>query len=429
MSEIQLFQNLLEFVFCLVDIYLLYMFSATLYKHRFKSVTSGLLIAFASVILFVLGYFEVYSSLTAILHFVLLIVFVQFLFKGPWLSKAVLSLLYYIVIGIVTVVVSSLLSIVLQVTIGTHTNDFSIRIINMVLIKAVMVILLYIMNRRFKNLETNGVSTKHFLVYLLIVLLVLILTFEVLFLQNEGISSVLVVIIFAVFVGIFAISLIILFRYYANREKMSTMELLIKEATIRRDADIQSMKSQVEVMKLKHDLKNHFLALRSLLESNDNEKARQYIDQLTSHPAMKSYVHSRNDIINAILNAKISEHLEIAFKVRHDEGAYVIATDVLTIILGNALDNAIEALEDYDGDSKEIIVTLSENEQYCKIFISNPMTHIPTLNRQQELLSSKRENSVGFGMMNMQEAVDKQGGYLEYRILENQFELIVLLEK
>lgn len=60
--------------------------------------------------------------------------------------------------------------------------------------------------------------------------------------------------------------------------------------------------------KLRHDLKNHFIVLKGMLDSGEEEKAKAYLDDFIQNEfGNKQEVQSGNTAIDSILNYKMME--------------------------------------------------------------------------------------------------------------------------
>ncbi|NLC42501.1 MAG: sensor histidine kinase, partial [Erysipelothrix sp.] len=126
-------------------------------------------------------------------------------------------------------------------------------------------------------------------------------------------------------------------------------------------------------------------------------------------------------------NQKISDYPDIDFIIRYDNGSYNLEPDKLTIIFGNAIDNAIEAVQKMDNDAN-IRIILSENDELIKIFIANPFVVHPVFS-DGKLVSIKESKVSGVGMMNIEEATKQVAGTLRYGVKEDMFELVILVHK
>ena len=164
-----------------------------------------------------------------------------------------------------------------------------------------------------------------------------------------------------------------------------------------------------DIRKFRHDYKNHMHLLKSLLSSRKVDDALEYLDSISSDPAMNTNsFKSGNTIADAILNEKAAiaaqENFRLDFSGVISEG--ISAFDICTI-LSNALDNSLEAcrrLKEAEDRYIEIKCMLKNDMQM--ISISNPSdTDDPELKTSKE---NKEEH--GMGLYNIRRTVDKLEG-------------------
>ena len=164
----------------------------------------------------------------------------------------------------------------------------------------------------------------------------------------------------------------------------------------------------------RHDYHNHMQVLAAYLEAGEIEKARTYLDEINENLVrIDTVLKTGNTMVDAILNSKIS--LMNTKNIRVDATARVPASlnvsDIdLCVIIGNLLDNAMEACE-----------RLPEEERFVRIYISVKGTHLymsftNAAGKKQTKIgnifaSTKGENH-GFGLSRVDALVAHYGGYL-----------------
>jgi sensor histidine kinase regulating citrate/malate metabolism len=132
-------------------------------------------------------------------------------------------------------------------------------------------------------------------------------------------------------------------------------------------------------------------------------------------------VNSGNKTINSILNYKMelverSGHildLEISLPGHLELNSFDIST-----IIGNILDNAIEALEAFD-EKQKIKFSMKYDRGTLFIHSINPF--------KPEYHKPKRRNHKGLGLKNIDKIVDKYDGILTIDRENQVFDIIVLL--
>lgn len=164
----------------------------------------------------------------------------------------------------------------------------------------------------------------------------------------------------------------------------------------------------------RHDYHNHIQTIKAYLTFNEIEAANKYLNTLDkSLDEVDSYVKSGNLILDAILNSKISlaktKNIKIVCKA--DVSNTISLRDVdLCVILGNLLDNAIEASELIPIEDRFIRIYITILKKQLYISIQNSAREDLTFN-EKNYISTKRGNH-GFGMKRVKILVEKYNGYL-----------------
>ena len=98
----------------------------------------------------------------------------------------------------------------------------------------------------------------------------------------------------------------------------------------------------------------------------------------------------------------------------------------MSVILGNAIDNAIEAAE--KTEEKYICLLLQYTKGRLLIQISNPYTGELKMGASGEYLTGKTEKEYhGFGLKNIRDTVEKYGGVMDINAKDRKFTLTILL--
>lgn len=104
--------------------------------------------------------------------------------------------------------------------------------------------------------------------------------------------------------------------------------------------------NQTEIRRLRHDMNNHLGAIRALFQAGNQEEAENYLQEVEGQMAARSRVFCKNNIVNAVLNAKynlaLEHHIDCFFNIDLDK---LIGIDAISLccLFSNTLDNAIEA--------------------------------------------------------------------------------------
>ena len=168
-----------------------------------------------------------------------------------------------------------------------------------------------------------------------------------------------------------------------------------------------------EMNKLNHDLNNHKLTMLHLLKEKGKEAADQYLDDLL--PESSTYVYTKNEVLNYILNEKmdLAESLGIDVKCFIEGGIENEISDVdLSVLFGNLLDNAINAAK--EAKKKFIDIKIKKDDYKMVISIINSYTNLDF--RNEKYYSTTKGKGHGYGLSNIKQIVEKYNGhdYIEH---------------
>ncbi|MRI80488.1 sensor histidine kinase [Fundicoccus ignavus] len=421
---------LFELILCVIDTAILYRFASLFLKRKMLSPYSqwGLAIIH-TLITFVLSFIAVYSTITTLILTLTFVVYIFLVFEGSAHTKIRVALIAYVCLGVITAVVQSLIISWTPVTLTLIDSNIFIWMGVGVGIKCI-----YLLSAELGSLIVKGEIIQPFIgsriTHLLFIstFLMLLVLFDYLvddFHTSDSDAIHYMIFFFGVF---FSLLFVLIILYSRQKHKALTYKHLLQELKLKEQADLNLLSHNMEFLKTKHDLKNHLISLKSLLEIGKAEEADTYITSLLAQPTFKTYVHSKNDIINALLNSKIAENPSIRFHIRLNIEEFPFHARHLTVILGNILDNAIEAVTLLTTTEKEIEVIITENHDYGKIVVINPFDG-ELEEKEGQLFSRKGKARQGIGLMNVQQMITESGGKMIYATDNQIFRVTVLLKK
>lgn len=181
----------------------------------------------------------------------------------------------------------------------------------------------------------------------------------------------------------------------------------------------------------RHDYRNHIQTMKAYLAMNEIEKLESYLDELdTDLTTVDTVIKTGNVMIDAILNSKIS--LAKARSIKVDAKAIVpkqlnMSEVDLSVIIGNLMDNAIEACSNVKDENDRFIrvyIDILKGQLY--IYVMNSTSG--KLKRKGKIyISTKNSRNHGFGLMRMDKVVEKHKGYLNRQDEEGVFATEVML--
>lgn len=180
-----------------------------------------------------------------------------------------------------------------------------------------------------------------------------------------------------------------------------------------------------EIKKIYHDLNNHLTVIEKY---EDETKRKKYIEYLKNELKKTStFTRSGNDIVDIVLGDKREKYEDIQFLllVQGDIDLLKKIDDFdLVTILGNALENAAEAIQKLNPEMRLVNMHIKIVHHFILIIIENEyMEGYSSLDK-----TSKENTSLhGYGIANIKEAVDKYEGLVEIDTKEQKFSLQIIL--
>ena len=223
---------------------------------------------------------------------------------------------------------------------------------------------------------------------------------------------------------------------------MRVIDFILRGAVDRRIAAYQNdlmTKHVVEVENIykqmrgwRHDYHNHIQAIKGYRALGQEDKIDGYLNLLENDLAsVDTLIKSGNVMVDAILNSKLS--LAQSRKIAINAKA-VVPKDIgiseldLCVIVGNLLDNAIEACLRIDDDSRRFIRVYMDLKRE-NLYLSVTNSSGGEIEKQGGRYVSSKENAEkhGFGLLRVDRIVDKYGGYIKRNDEESVFTSEVML--
>ncbi len=428
--------GLFEFGITLIESYLLNVFLDTCLSHKKEVPTYwdkiGIVIM-TGIILIISVTLEM--RLKVGISLILYIMFAHLLYEGQLKVKFIYSVLFFILIAVVDIVFFQLAAILFNVESQRIIEEnsgyrFVICILNKLILFAFSK---SIFRNRVKKVSAIPKKIWHLILFIFIAGVINLLAIgEIAMEIPNNISAIFCLIIIAL--GIFICNVIVFFsfeevcEYFAKSKEYELVECQNQMLT---RAVQENEEYQKDVRKMHHDFNNHLSCIDMLLQMNNVEKARRYIQgMLVSANENKRIIRLGNEIAEAVVNQKylLAQKQGIAFEVigNLEENLQIDAVD-LCALLSNALDNAIEAsLRMEEVSKRNIQLEMKPYKDYLMIKVSNTVAEDVNV---KNLKTSKADKSQhGIGMLSMKSVVEKYEGYLKYECENRLFNVSMMLK-
>lgn len=182
-----------------------------------------------------------------------------------------------------------------------------------------------------------------------------------------------------------------------------------------------------------HDMKNHFLVLDQLAEKGNNVEIQGYLKELRESVELDNeWILTGNQVIDGFINIKLNEaakyDVNISTNVNVSKDLNINPRDI-SIVLGNLLDNALQALKGVSKEEKQKILKIEMRQEPGMLYIKIINSHNEKIKKRGEVfqttkLSSKRH---GIGLKNVKQIVDLYSGHMEIEHTDENFSVELVM--
>lgn len=345
---------------------------------------------------------------------------VMLLYKIKWYYRILFSFFIYIVNALSETIVGMMLAVIFKVDIS-YTQESILIFAGCTLTSKFLsyIIVLFTKKRWFK---TDSEAIKQNIVLAILLpfssFLVLVVLLRCCYQINEYSFQIFVLVssVILVFANI-AVFYIInkLNELIETKEKLLFAELHINNQVLHYQ---ELNKHQNELRIFRHDIKNRLFSLMALVKDGKSDKALQIMEKnLNWLEEMNSnIINSGNPVVDAIIQAKlhVAKDKGISFQISTKLAEEIKMDELeLGIVLGNALDNAIEAVEkSSEKGKKNINLTLMSTDNRISISISNPVDE--DINTEKLITSKSDKEKHGYGIKSIKAIAQKHDGVVSF---------------
>lgn len=411
--------NILHFVTNLVYTYCFYLFLTTLHKKE----------SLYSKKIQILSYMTFYIILTSVFSFIripyiTMIINVIGIFLLSFLYSY--NTLFNLQVAIITYSITMFLELVFVYTSNSKLEGLFVKMehkkIFIIFIYVITLLIIAVLLKYFLKNGTNKISKVplfNLLISLISIIIVIIL------ISKTNISREYLPIILSLFLLINIISIFGYDRLVSTYDNIIEIEKL-KEKTKSYEKELKFMNETIQTTrKYKHDEKNHILVLQGLIEEKSYDKISAYLKEvIKNHEMDEVTIKSKNEIINSILNYKIGKmiknNIEVTTYIDLKENLPISDYDI-SIILGNIIDNAMDAVIKIKEDKRKIDIKITDERNKFIIFVKNTYDGKILLEGKELKTTKKNKNKHGIGIKNIKNSVEKYDGFYKTKFDEKEF--------
>lgn len=189
------------------------------------------------------------------------------------------------------------------------------------------------------------------------------------------------------------------------------------------------MRAHVEdARKMRHDFKHYLAAVQHYIDTDDKSGLQDYCDDLTAMVNVDVQIpYTGNTAVDGVLYryAKLDREHQIDFQYRGSFKPTNIADMDLCVLIGNALENALQGCKTVS-EKRFISLTAEVKGEMFSVAVSNSFDGVVE-EKGGVLLSRKRDHEPGVGMASMRTVCDSCNGSMQYQHDGSVFYLVILL--
>lgn len=393
------------------------------FKHiKFIKLTAYFLFnAFISLL-----YLNGFSETTMLISNLLGLFMLTLLYNGKILQKIIFSFSVYGILMAIEVLVYLLYKKI-------DYNDAMLEKYNYTVTLATIVdIISFIAALLFRSIKSKRkvqyMPTKYWYILIILPVALLFMTYQ---LSKDGVDTTSASTIIC-FLLILIINPIVFVLYDLLSDKYALqIEKILFENNINHYQNQLSVisKSEQRAKELSHDLNNYLQGLVGMIENNDISGSKEYLEELLNKVNSNSVINTGNNAIDSLINYKISimneKNIEFTSDIYIPQNISISNTDI-TALLGNLLDNAIEASEKTNL-KKSISLYMKYDKSNIIITVKN--NYSGKLKEENGLYRSSKNDTEnhGFGLKSISNVTDKYNGLIKINTNNNVFTVNILL--
>lgn len=207
-------------------------------------------------------------------------------------------------------------------------------------------------------------------------------------------------------------------------------ELILKERAYYK-RELALLQDNAELGKqFRHDLKNRMEVIRNLADTGNLEELKKYLSSVENKISdIQLYSTSGNLSIDAVINSKLTQASQKDIEVTASialPSSLEINEDDIVVILGNLLDNALEANEYVDINKK--IDFSFHYESGCLLLKLKNSYNQGIVIKDGKYISRKENKALhGIGLKSVQNTVEKYNGIMEIETTQDIFCVTIML--
>ena len=229
--------------------------------------------------------------------------------------------------------------------------------------------------------------------------------------------------------GVTVVIAIFAIIFFSNKkQKLETETTVLQEFNKQQKIYFEHLLDREQkTKKFRHDITADLALVQNYMEKGKIQDAKRYLNEMSEsvNEIRKQSFSVGNEIIDTLLNFYLQPYIG---KCRINiygvvDNELKIPIRELSVVISNVLKNAVEAVCGMQAEKRRIIFEANQGLYYLNIKIKNTFSVPPVIdNKTNTFTTTKNEKGDhGFGLINVKDALEKNGGELSFFIEDDMF--------
>lgn len=376
------------------------------------------------------------DTISQLLTWLVLIVTILYLYEEKIWKKMVWFIVSIMILAIPEAIAIQIFQLLLNISLNELTDNFLISTIIIILSRVISFFIIKLIASFVENrLSINGAFSKEFIIMMALDLLILFGT-SILYKNFDEIAGNIDIVFFLINTGIcivLIVSLILVLKISKKSQEIITnnkkMQILENELKL----NVQIEISESNLRAIRHNISNIFGIIKGLIVTQSYKELEEYLNGIVGDIQIANEIIFLEDkALTVLLNNKIQLARENGVDFKSIISVCTIDNMLnsdLCSLMGNILDNAIEAAKEKDELKYVRLIMHSDGEKY-EISCENSYKYEP-IKRNGSFISRKNaygKNDLqhGIGSQNISDIVKKYNGTIDIHYSNHEFQIKVI---
>ncbi len=349
--------------------------------------------------------------------------------KSKFAEVSLIQMFYYLNLSILKLPVLTIRGVMVKGTL-VQMNCGS-RSLFEVLFLFVIVSILTIIFRRGTVIEsyihTLYINNKR--LFLIIIIIEFLMEYYGLYVGKYGyLTTDLIVNLIILFAAAMIIMYLVLFNIYQKIRDENILQQIMRKNYKQQYDELKEL-YDLNNQRV-HDIRHEMIYICNCLDEGEVNRARESLEKyIQKTSSMGKKVWTGFAFLDFLLNYKksIMDKKRIRFEAELNIDHIPMREEDLILVLGNLLDNAIEAAEKCETADRVIKLKIYNRNELILLYVENSSTALPEI-KDGKFISSKSEEDIhGLGIESVRKIVESYEGEIQFEYTKNSFQVQILI--